>query len=134
MASAVAVLLLALGFGVVTGFFGAYALYSDQLANATEQRIVSTLTQEQTNLALHNAQPFKPETEPIVENALGDLFSRSIRLSRAVGPEAAPTLGKICSFDYARGEPLTTNTPLAYTTADHCYILYSFAPSKTFSV
>jgi hypothetical protein len=121
-------LLLALGFSVVTGFFGAYALYSDQLVNATQQRMVSTLTKQQTSLTLHSAQPFKPDTETIIKNALGDLFSRSMRFSRAVGPDEAPTLGKICSYDYAQGEPLTVNTPLAYTTADHCYIVYSFSP------
>jgi hypothetical protein len=121
-------LLLALGFSVVAGFFGAYALYSGQLADATAQRMVSTLTKDQTDLALHDSQPFGPETETIVENALGDLFSRSIRFSRAVGIDEAPTLGKICSYDYTQGEPLTANTPLAYTTADHCYIVYSFAP------
>jgi hypothetical protein len=121
-------LLLALGFSVVTGFIGTYALYSDQLDHATEQRIVSTLTKEQSNLALHSSQPFKPETETIIKNALGDLFSRSMRFSRAVGSDEMPTLGKICSYGYRQGKPLTANTPLAYTTADHCYIVYSFAP------
>lgn len=119
-------LLLALMVSLIAGFCAALPLYMDQLAEASTQHIVADLSQEKANIALYNPQPIDRSIETILSASMGDLFTREIRFSRATGPGEIPTLGKICGYAYAEGEPLTANSRYAYSPAEHCYIVYSF--------
>lgn len=122
--------LLALMVSLIAGFCAALPLYMEQLAEASTQHIVADLSQEKANIALYNPQPIDRRVDTILSAALGDLFTREIRFNRATGPGEIPTLGKICGYAYAEGEPLTGNTRYAYSPSEHCYIVYSFDPLR----
>ena len=120
------ILLLVLMVSIITGFCAILPLYMEQLIEASTQHIVADLSHEKASIVLYNPAPIDPGVETVLNDILGDLFTREIRYSRATGPSEAPTLEKICGYEYTEGEPLTANTHYAYTPAEHCYILYSF--------
>jgi hypothetical protein len=112
---------------LITGFCALIPLFLSTLSEAAAHRIVHNIREEMTTLTLYNPRPFAPEALTIIERELGDVIIDKIAFSRAIGSPPYPTLGKICGYDYERGQYLTARSRYAVQTSDHCYKIFSFA-------